>query len=262
MEVIPVPVLEDNYSYLLVDGGSKTCGVVDPVTPSKVIEAAKERGVKITHVLTTHSHWDHAGGNEEIAKIFKEAGEELTVVGGKNDGIPACTLPVGQGDTIQIGGIEVAVLDVPCHTPGHVAFLASCGAETPVVFTGDTLFVGGCGNFNSGTPEQMHHALINVLGKLDDNTRVFVGHNYTEKNLRWALHVEPENPAVKAKLEETRKSNEEKVFISSTIGQEKQFNPFMRCVIPEIQQHFQTPGDEVATLLRVRRGKDEWGRSL
>lgn len=261
MEVIPVPVLQDNYAYLLVDSGSETCAVVDPVEPAKVIAAAEERGVKITHVLTTHSHWDHSAGNEEIVKLLDKPDEKLVVVGGKNDGIPACSQPVAQGDVISIGATSVDVLDVPCHTPGHVAFLAKCGGETPAVFTGDTLFIGGCGNFNSGTPEQMHHALINVLGKLDDNTRIFVGHNYTDKNLRWALHVEPENPAVKAKLEETRKANAENTFISSTIGQEKQFNPFMRCVVPEIQEAFQTPGDEVATLLRIRRGKDEWGRS-
>jgi len=257
MEIVPVPVLSDNYAYLLIDTDSKTAAAVDPVEPRKVLEVAKGKGARVSHILTTHAHWDHAGGNVEFAG--KVPG--IIVVGGVNDGIPACTHPVRQGDVLQLGDIKVEVLDVPCHTPGHVAFLASKGDAPKSVFTGDTLFVGGCGNFNSGTPQQMYHALIEVLGALPDNTGVFVGHNYTEKNLRWALHCEPDNQHVQAKLAQARQLDQQKSFIPSTIGKEKLFNPFMRCVLPSMQEKFGKSGKPVEALLEIRRGKDLWGKS-
>lgn len=271
MRVVPVPLLSDNYGYLLIDDAAREVAVVDPVEPAKVLAAvaaacgdpAAAGAYRVSTILTTHSHWDHAGGNEEMAITLEGLlGAPPVVVGGASDGIPACNRPVREGDVLSVGGVSVQVLDLPCHTQGHVGFVATPpnAEEAPCVFTGDTLFVGGCGNFNKGTPAQMAAAFAK-LAALEDRTRVFVGHNYTETNLRWALHVEPESAAVQAKLAEVRKCNEAGAFLHSSIAEEKQHNPFMRCVEPSVQAHFATDGDPVATMLAVRRGKDEWGRA-
>mmetsp|Transcript_43916 Transcript_43916/g.70268 ORF Transcript_43916/g.70268 Transcript_43916/m.70268 type:complete len:247 (+) Transcript_43916:177-917(+) len=237
MEVVSIPILGSsaNYAYLLVDRARGECGAVDPADAKEVFEAANKLGVRITHVLTTHDHWDHAQGNLELVRMLGGEGK-VEVLGGRNDNIPACTRAVGDGDSFQVGTVEVRVLDTPCHTPGHVCYVTKETDGTPCVFTGDTLFVGGSGNLNSGTAAQMKYALIDVLGALDDETRVYVGHNYTEKNLRFALHVEPENEYVIKKLEEARDKNSRREFICSTIGGEKQYNPFMRCTLPSIQE--------------------------
>jgi len=234
------------------------------VEPAKVLRAAEESGLRVVMVLTTHSHWDHSGGNAEIAS---KLGDGVPIVAGRNDGVETCTKPVGHGDVLELGRISISVLDTPCHTAGHVCYLAKLNAEDQVaepgvVFTGDTLFVGGSGNLNSGTPEQMAHALHSVLGGLPDETRVFCGHNYTAKNLRWALQIEPENRAAQEKLQQAEELDSRKEFIHSTIGQEKSFNPFMRAALSSIQEWAGTPGDASAALLKVRQGKDAWGRSL
>jgi len=154
--VVTVPLLNDNYGYLIVCPKEKVCAVVDPVEPKKILAAAKKEGVDITHILTTHSHWDHAGGNKDLIKSLKDQGKSVIVVGGAKDGIPGVTKEVKEGDEFKIGtSVEVKVLDTPCHTQGHVCFYCTKAdakekSEGGAVFTGDTMFVGGCGNFNSG----------------------------------------------------------------------------------------------------------------
>ena len=233
--------------------------MVDPVEPAKVMTAVDSLGCTVKYILTTHNHWDHAGGNEEMSNLVPDA----PVVAGENDGVPSCTLPVSHGQILALGKSSILVLDTPCHTPGHVCYYVRSeeSQEAGAVFTGDTLFLGGCGNLNSGTPAQLHHALLNVLGSLPDETQVYYGHNYNEKNLRWAQHVEPTNAAVAAKLQETRDNNARSEFTHSTIGGEKSYNPFMRVELPSMQEWADCSGDAVATLLKVRQGKDVWGRS-
>lgn len=122
------------------------------------------------------------------------------------------------------------------------------------------LFVGGSGNLNGSLPAQMHHALVNVLGSLPFETVLYYGHNYTEKNLRWAQVVEPLNVAISTKLEYAKICNRDNVFIMSSIGSEKETNPFVRCSEPTVQQWAGCEDDPVKTLLAVRKGKDEWGK--
>ncbi|KDO26387.1 hypothetical protein SPRG_08190 [Saprolegnia parasitica CBS 223.65] len=189
-QVVVIPVLSDNYAYLLVDEATKTAAAVDPVEPHKVLDAAKALNVHLTHVLTTHSHFDHDGGNEEMLQLLPH----LTIVGGKNDRASAVTHEVDHNDVVRIGALEVRVLYTPCHTPGHVLYLCESN-----LFTGDTLFIAGCGRFNGGTPAQMHHALNTVVAQLPLDTKVYCGHEYTTNNLAFAAAVEPANKAIAAK---------------------------------------------------------------
>nr|GFA14819.1 hydroxyacylglutathione hydrolase cytoplasmic [Tanacetum cinerariifolium] len=137
MKVIHIPCLEDNYAYLVIDEKTKQGAVVDPVEPEKVISVAKEHGVELKLVLTTHHHWDHAGGNEKI----KELVPGIKVYGGSIDNVKGCTNKLENGDKLSLGdGISILSLHTPCHTKGHISYyLTGEEGEDPAVFTGDTL---------------------------------------------------------------------------------------------------------------------------
>ncbi|KAM8952179.1 hydroxyacylglutathione hydrolase, mitochondrial isoform 4-T5 [Lycaon pictus] len=226
MKVELLPALTDNYMYLIIDDETKEAGVVDPVQPQKVVEAVKKHGVRLTTVLTTHHHWDHAGGNEKLVKL--EPG--LKVCGG-DDRIGALTQKVTHLSTLQVGSLNVKCLSTPCHTSGHICYFVSKpnSSEPPAVFTGDTLFVAGCGKFYEGTADEMYRALLEVLGRLPSDTRVYCGHEYTINNLKFARHVEPSNAAVQEKLAWAKeKYSIGEPTVPSTIAEEFTYNPFMR----------------------------------
>uniref|UniRef100_A0A3Q2HK14 Hydroxyacylglutathione hydrolase, mitochondrial n=1 Tax=Equus caballus TaxID=9796 RepID=A0A3Q2HK14_HORSE len=197
MKVELLPALTDNYMYLIIDDDTKEAAIVDPVQPQKVVETVKKHGVKLTTVLTTHHHWDHAGGNEKLIKL--EPG--LKVYGG-DDRIGALTHKVAHLSTLQVGSLNVKCLSTPCHTSGHICYFVTKpnSSDPPAVFTGDTLFVAGCGKFYEGTADEMYKALLEVLGRLPPDTRVYCGHEYTINNLKFARHMEPNNAAIQEKL--------------------------------------------------------------
>jgi hydroxyacylglutathione hydrolase len=251
-----VPALRDNYMYLISDPVTKIAAVVDPVEPEQLIAKAAERGVEIQSVLTTHSHWDHAGGNNKIKGLVSTLTE---IYGGVGDGVEACSKEVDHGDVITVGNIKVTVLATPCHTQGHISFFIDQqeNVEQPAVFSGDTMFVGGCGNFNSGTPEQMYHSMCKVLGKLPPKTLVYCGHEYTKRNLAFAAYAEPGNLKIFNKIEWC---NKVQCTVPSTIESELETNPFVRVHVPTIQQ-FTKETNPVQCLFRVRKMKDEWGKT-
>ncbi|KAJ6297131.1 hypothetical protein OIU78_022789 [Salix suchowensis] len=191
MKILHVPCLEDNYSYLIIDESTKEAAVVDPVEPEKLINAANEHGLNLKLVLTTHHHWDHAGGNEKI----KEMVPGIKVYGGSLDNVKGCTNKVENGDKVSLGAdITILALHTPCHTKGHISYyVTGKEGEDPAVFTGDTLFIAGCGKFFEGTAEQMYQSLCVTLGSLPKPAQVYCGHEYTVKNLQFALTVEPDN---------------------------------------------------------------------
>jgi hydroxyacylglutathione hydrolase len=256
MKIVPVPVLEDNYAYLIIDVNNKVCGAVDPANHQKVIAAAEKEGVKITSVLTTHHHGDHSGGNKDITKAI----EGLTVYGG-DDRIPCLTHKVGEGDKFKVGDLQVTSRFTPCHTSGHLLYFVEAGKDQPpALFSGDTLFIAGCGKFFEGTGAQMHHALIEVVAKLPHNTQVWCGHEYTVSNLKFALSVEPDNQHIKDKLawaEQQRKSDTP--TIPSTVAEELTFNPFMRVNNPSVKKAVGAETDsDVDTMTKLRAAKDKF----
>ncbi|XP_076948471.1 hydroxyacylglutathione hydrolase cytoplasmic-like [Bidens hawaiensis] len=256
MKVIHIPCLEDNYSYLVIDEKTKQGAVVDPVEPEKVIGVAKEHGVEVKLVLTTHHHWDHAGGNEKI----KELVPGIKVYGGSIDNVKGCTNKVDNGDKLTLGAdINILSLHTPCHTKGHISYyLTGKEEDEPAVFTGDTLFVAGCGKFFEGTAEQMHESLCVTLASLPKPTRVYCGHEYTVKNLQFAQTVEPENTKISQKLSWAQQQRQAGLpTIPSTIAEELEINPFMRADLPEVQEKVGCKS-AVEALRKIRELKDNW----
>lgn len=258
MSIIAVPQLSDNYAYLIVDEASKQCGVVDCAEAAKVLDAVRQHGLKLVAVLPTHWHFDHVGGNEYLVRALPE----LRVYGavGERGRIPAQNHQVDDGDTVEIGSLRGFVIGIPAHTNGHIAYHFP---QLNAVFTGDTLFVAGCGRVFEGKAANMVESLAK-LAALPDNTQVYCGHEYTEKNLKFALTLEPNNEALKAKYEWARKKRGAgESTIPSTIGEEKQFNPFLRTASAELRASLKKidpsiSDDKVAIFAKARELKDKF----
>jgi len=228
VEVTIVPCLKDNYAYLLHAPGSDRVVVVDASEAEPVLLALEKRGLPLGAILSTHHHPDHVLGNEELVRRYPG----IDVFGSAHDRgrIPAQTKFLSDEDIVQTCGLTFRCLLVPGHTLGAVAYFGH-GA----VFTGDTLFAGGCGRLFEGTPRMMNESLNVKLGSLPGDTRVYCGHEYTASNLRFAAHIEPSNTAVKAKaarVAELRARGEPTV--PSTLAEERDTNPFLRVHSTEI----------------------------
>ncbi|QRV90138.1 hypothetical protein RhiJN_18156 [Ceratobasidium sp. AG-Ba] len=222
MRVVPVPVRSDNYAYLLIDEGTNQAAAVDPFDVSKVRAQAEKEGVTLTALITTHHHADHSGGNE----AFYSAYPGVPVYGG-SDRVPALNHLVKDGDSFSVGeNIKVKCLATPCHTQDSICYYVEDKSrpEERGVFTGDTLFIAGCGRFFEGTAAEMHKAL-SYLGSLPGETVVYNGHEYTKASLAFGAHVDPDNPAI----DRLRKLAEKSITTGqTTIADEKDWNVFMR----------------------------------
>ncbi|MEG3164657.1 hydroxyacylglutathione hydrolase [Sphingomonas sp. PB2P19] len=226
LEIVRVPVLADNYAWLVHDDAGGETVAVDPGEAAPVIAAAEARGWRIAQVWTTHWHGDHTGGNDAM----KAYGATVTGPAAEAERIPTLDTGVGEGDTVRIGDHVAQVMTVPGHTAGHIAFHF---AEDGAIFTGDTLFAMGCGRLFEGTPAEMF-ANMQRYATLPDDTRVYCGHEYTQSNGRYALVAEPDNAAVAARMVEVdalRARGE--ATIPTTIGLERQTNPFLRAASAE-----------------------------
>lgn len=186
----------------MIDTKTRTAAVVDPVNPDAVLKAIEKLDVHLTTVLTTHHHWDHAGGNvkfvERFAKLYPDV--KLAVYGG-DDRIGALTNKVGQDDELWVGKLHIRCLFTPGHTSGHICYLVKAPNMKQCVFTGDTLFIAGSGRLFEGTAEQLYSAIIGQLSVLHLDTLIYCGHENTMKNLVFALQVEPNNGEVLKKLQ-------------------------------------------------------------
>jgi len=252
MRVIPVPCLSDNYAYLVAAGDGAAGAeafVVDPSEAEPVIAALEREGLRPVAIVNTHHHPDHVGGNEGLRARYGA----LPVYAHESDQgrVPAQTDSVVEGRRFRVAGLELDPIHVPGHTTGAVAYCVE-----DAVFTGDTLFVAGCGRLFEGTPAMMYHSLADKLGRLPAATRVFCGHEYTAANLRFAVHVEPDNHAAAAKLERVTAARARgEVTVPSTIGEELATNPFLRCSERAVARRF--PGaSAVEVFAAVRQAKD------
>jgi hydroxyacylglutathione hydrolase len=257
MAIIAVPQLSDNFAYLVVDDATKECGVVDCAEAGKVLAEVKRQGLNLTTVLSTHWHFDHVGGNNDLHAALPQ----LRIYGARaeNGRIPSLTDPIDDGDEVRVGGLRGRAIGIPAHTNGHVAYYFP---TLKAVFSGDTLFIAGCGRLFEGGAATMVNSL-SKLAALPDDTQVFCGHEYTQKNLAFALTLEPGNRALSAKHEwAVRTRREGKWTVPSTIGEEKQFNPFLRTDSPEIRASVArvAPGldDAVAIFAKIRELKDHF----
>jgi hydroxyacylglutathione hydrolase len=245
-----IPVLRDNYVYLLHDEASGATGVVDPSVAEPVLAQLAETGWRLTHILNTHHHPDHTGGNLEIKRATG-----AIVVGPRadRDRIPGIDVAVADGERYALGSEAAEVFDVPGHTRGHIAYWFK---DSRALFCGDTLFLMGCGRLFEGTPEQMWRSL-GKLRRLPGETRVYCGHEYTQANARFALTVDPENAALVARARRVDALRTEgKSTVPGTMADELATNPFLRADQPALQEAAGAPGDPVATFAAIRRRKD------
>jgi hydroxyacylglutathione hydrolase len=222
LEIVRIPVLSDNYVWLVHESVSGETMVVDPAIAAPVLAEADRRGWKITQIWNTHWHGDHTGGNAEI-----KAATGCTITGPRAEAerIPTLDVKVSGGDVVRLGSIEATVIDVPAHTAGHIAF--SLPTEK-TVFVGDTLFAMGCGRLFEGTAAQMYDNM-RKLETLSDDTAVYCAHEYTQSNGRYALHAEPENAELRARMEQVDAARlRGEATVPTTIGLERDTNPFMR----------------------------------
>lgn len=255
VEVIPIPCFQDNYAFLLVDAAAGAAAVVDAPEAEPLLAALAERSLELTAVLCTHHHWDHIGGNEALAAAFPN----LEVVGLKSDAarIPGLTHPLADGETVEVVGLRATCMHTPGHTVGAACFHV---AAKGWLFTGDTLFGGGCGRLFEGSAEQMHASLAR-LAALPGDTQVWFAHEYTAANLRFAARVEPDNPAVADRYARVRRQRTAGVVTCpSTLAEERATNPFLRwdepAVIEAARAHGATTDCPVEVFAAIRRWKD------
>ena len=253
LEIIQIPVLTDNYIYLIHDPVSGETATVDPALARPVLDVLDKKGWRLTYILNTHHHWDHVGGNLELKQ---KTGCKIIAAQSDRDRIPGIDRGVSGDDFILLGSHQARVISTPGHTSGHIVYHF---AEDQALFCGDTLFVMGCGRLFEGTPEQMWDSL-QKLKALPPSTRIYCTHEYTQANGRFALSVEPDNSPTQQKMREVLKLREEnKPTVPSTIGQEMATNPFFRADNARIQK---TLGMEGQPPLRVfaelRKRKDSF----
>lgn len=227
LEIIRIPVLSDNYVWLVHEPVSQETMVVDPAVADPVLAEADKRGWQITQIWNTHWHPDHTGGN---AAIKEATGCRITGPEAEQERIPTLDNMVKEGDTVRLGEVEAKVIDVPAHTAGHIAFHI---ADEKVVFVGDTLFAMGCGRLFEGTAKQMYDNM-QKLSKLPGETRVFCAHEYTQANGEYALVAEPENLALKERMKTVLAARAKgEATVPTTIALEAATNPFMRAASAE-----------------------------
>jgi hydroxyacylglutathione hydrolase len=222
LEIIRIPVLSDNYVWLVHEETSGETMVVDPAVAEPVLAEAKALGWQITQIWNTHWHPDHTGGNAEIKAA---TGCTITGPAAEAERIPTLDVHVKEGDVVRLGALEAKVIDMPAHTAGHIAYHFP---EDEVAFVGDTLFAMGCGRLFEGTAEQMY-ANMRKLEALGDETMIFCAHEYTESNGRFALTVEPDNAALTDRMKAvTAMRGRGEPTVPTTIALERATNPFMR----------------------------------
>jgi len=253
LEIHQIPVLSDNYVYLAHDVATGKTAVVDPATHEEVLEALAEKGWTLTHILNTHHHADHTGGNMALKQATG-----CTIVGPRadRDRIPGIDVEVGDGESYALGESVAKVFDVPGHTRGHIAYWFG---DSDALFCGDTMFALGCGRLFEGTPQQMWTSL-SKLRALPGSTQVYCAHEYTKSNAAFAVTVEPDNGALvarKSMIDDMRARGERTV--PSTLAEEIATNPFLRPDSPDLQRTLGMVGAPLVDVFaETRRRKDNF----
>ncbi len=257
MQVSLLPALSDNYIFLLHSPKQNVAAVVDPAEAQPVLRRLEELGAELVMIFNTHHHMDHVGGNRELIEHFPN----VYVCGSAQDRgrIPGQQVFLQEGDQVEFTNRIGEVIFVPGHTSGHIAyyFPPRVEGETGELFCGDTLFAGGCGRLFEGTPAQMVDSL-SKLRALPDNTRVWCAHEYTLKNLQFALTVDKENLDLQTRYTEVQEARRRlEATIPSQLGLEKRTNPFLRWEQSSLQSAVKAT-EPVQTFARLRGMKDRF----
>ena len=245
------PCLADNYGYLLHDAESQATAAVDTPDAQAIAGELEAKGWRLTHILNTHHHADHAGGNLELKKRTG-----CTIVGPRADParIPGLDISVGVGDVVELGTHRATVYDTPGHTRGHIVYHF---AAARAAFVGDTLFALGCGRLFEGTPVEMWSSLQKIL-RWPDDTRLYCAHEYTQSNSRFALTVEPQNRLLQARAANVAALRAAgTATVPSTLGEERATNPFLRPQSDDLRATIGLAGAaDVDVFARTRALKD------
>lgn len=251
LEVHRVPVLRDNYVWLAHDATANVTAAIDPAVVEPVLDALTDKGWTLTHILNTHHHNDHTGGNLELKERTG-----CTIVGSRTDRdrIPGIDVEVGDGDIYDLGNARARVFDVSGHTLGHIAYWFE---ESDTLFCGDTIFAMGCGRVIEGEFDQML-ASLDKLKALPGETLIYCAHEYTQNNGRFALTVEPENPDLIARMHDVDDLRARDIAtVPSRMAEEWKTNPFFRSDSAHLQETIGLAGAGlVEVFTEVRKRKD------
>ena len=245
------PCLSDNFGVLVRDEATGATASIDAPETSAVEAALAETGWRLSDILVTHHHHDHTGG---IAALKARYGCRVVAPRQEASRIPGVDETVGEGDMAKVGALAASVLDTPGHTLGHISYWF--GPEK-LAFVGDTLFSIGCGRVIEGTPEMMWQSLLKLRG-LPDDTQIYCGHEYTAANVKFALTIEPDNAALKARAGEVAALRAQgKPTIPTTIGAEKAANPFLHGDDAKVAASLGLAGKPAAQVFAVIRGRKD-----
>jgi hydroxyacylglutathione hydrolase len=256
MEIIRIPVLSDNYIFLILDRDLQIAAVVDPAEAAPVLAEIARHQVRLVAIFNTHHHGDHVGGNRELMAAFPD----VCVYGGAEDRgrIPGQQIYLNDGDQVQFGDRRGDVYFIPGHTRAHIAYYFSPVATEPgELFCGDTIFAGGCGRLFEGTPAQMVSSMTK-LRQLPDHTRIWCAHEYTLGNLKFAVTIDPSNQELQQRLVEVTTARDNLIpTVPTNLGLEKRTNPFLRWDIAALQTSVASQ-DPIETFARIRGRKDQF----
>jgi hydroxyacylglutathione hydrolase len=253
LEIITIPVLVDNYIYLIHDPDSQETAAIDPALALPVLNALQNKAWRLTYILNTHHHSDHVGGNIQLKQA---TGCKIIASQYDKHRIPGIDQSVNEGDQVSLGQHKAYVIETPGHTLGHIVYHF---AEDNILFCGDTLFAMGCGRLFEGTARQMWHSL-QKLKALPKDTLVYCAHEYTQANGRFALSVEPENKQLQQRMiEVNRLRSNKQPTIPTTIAEELATNPFFREDSDQIQENIGVGADNPVTVFaKIRQLKDSF----
>ncbi len=231
LEIVPIPILNDNYAWLIISADRSRVSVVDPGEATPVIDYIKANQIKLDSILITHSHRDHIGGIDDLLDFQK-----VPVFGPRCEAIPQITEILSEGDKFKLWGEhEITIIETPGHLPEHICFFMNMNGQFHL-FCGDILFSAGCGRNFVGTSQEFYDSL-QKLSRLPASTKFYCAHEYTQSNLKFAVEIEPFNQNI---IEKINKINEvrkrAKPSLPGTIGEELLINPFMRCHIEEVKK--------------------------
>ncbi|MEM0943281.1 MAG: hydroxyacylglutathione hydrolase [Pseudomonadota bacterium] len=251
VEIVTLPARSDNYAYLLRDSATGQVAAIDAPEERAITRALSERGWGLDQIWITHHHGDHV---EAVEPLRAQYGARVVGHSADRTRLPGLDLEVREGDRVSLGESVAEILDVSGHTEGHIAYHLPADR---VAFTADSLMALGCGRVFEGTHAQMWQSLSKMMA-WDPETRIYSGHNYGQANGRFALSIEPDNPALKARIAAIEEADAMRApIVPVSLAEELATNPFLRAVEPSVKEAVGLPGaDDASVFAEIRRRKD------